>query len=74
MAEIFGPQVNRFFQNSASGGGTTPSPNPMMQMAMQMMSNNPDLIRSALENNPALAGQVDPETAQQVNFFTTLTL
>jgi len=33
----------------------------MMEMAMQMMSNNPDLIRTAL------AGQgVDPETAQQM--------
>lgn len=48
--------------NTNTSTGANPSAsNPMMEMAMQMMSNNPDLIRTAL------AGQgVDPETAQQM--------
>ena len=38
----------------------------MVTAAMEMMRNKPDLLRSALNMNPALAGRVNPEMAEQV--------
>jgi len=58
---------NTTSNTNTSTGANPPASNSMMELAMQMMSNNPDLIRTALENNPVLAGHVNPETAQQMS-------